>query len=139
MQSFFASSFLPRSPPRSNTATTRGYNAAASSSPKKLRCATGRNCRSPGGVMPSAMSVARRSLCSGLGTVMLVLTAGSARAEDPQVTAMSGTPLLLLSGFDLAPFGYATEEFFVSGTATSYKLDGAPTADGKWNASPADT
>jgi hypothetical protein len=42
----------------------------------------------------------------------------------------------LLSAFDLAPFGYATEEFFVSGTATSYRTD-APTEDGQWIAAPA--
>jgi hypothetical protein len=74
-----------------------------------------------------------------VSALALVLTAGSVRAEDPRVTVMPGAPLLLLSGFELTPFGYTTEEFFIAGTATSYKLDGAATADGKWNASPADT
>ena len=64
---------------------------------------------------------------------------GVAHAKDPTVVAVPGKPVLLLSAFDLAPFGYVTEEFFVSGEATSYKLNDAPTADGKWNAVPADT
>ena len=64
---------------------------------------------------------------------------GVAHAKDPKVVAVSGKPVLLLSAFDLAPFGYVTEEFFVSGEATSYKLNDAPTADGKWNAVPAET
>jgi Alpha/beta hydrolase domain len=56
-----------------------------------------------------------------------------------EVIAVPGTPTLLLSGFDLAPLGYTTDEFFVSGTASSYKLSDAPTPDGCWNAAPAGT
>ena len=52
---------------------------------------------------------------------------------------MPGPPALLLSNFDLAPPGYATNEFFVSGTASSYKLVDAPTPDGHWNAVAAET
>jgi hypothetical protein len=65
--------------------------------------------------------------------------AGRVHAEVPTVTAVAGPPVLLLSGFELAPLGYSTEEFFVSGTASSYKLAGAPTPDGHWQAAPAET
>jgi hypothetical protein len=53
--------------------------------------------------------------------------------------AVPGQPVLLLSNFDLALLGYTTSEFFVSGTASSYKLAIGPTPDGQWNAVPAAT
>ena len=68
----------------------------------------------------------------------ILLGASGARAEGPSVTPVAGKPVLLLSGFDLAPLGYSTEEFFVSGKASSYKLAGEQTPDGQWDASPAD-
>src|SRR5579862_5147013 len=80
----------------------------------------------------------RRALNVGAGALALALTVGNVRAEVT-VTPVPGAPLLRLSAFDLAPFGFSTEEFFVSGTATSYKVDGAPTADGKWTAVPVGT
>lgn len=53
--------------------------------------------------------------------------------------APPGKPLILLGAFDVGDLGYRTEEFFVSGTATSY----APTAelgpDGRWAVKPNDT
>jgi Alpha/beta hydrolase domain len=75
----------------------------------------------------------------GFGMLAILLGVGSARAEGPKVTVVPGAPVLLLSAFDLAPLGYSTEEFFVSGTASSYKLAGAPTPDGHWQAAPAET
>jgi Alpha/beta hydrolase domain len=81
----------------------------------------------------------RVGLVPGLAMWALLLGAGSVRAETPTVTAVPGPPVLLLSGFDLAPLGYSTEEFFVSGTASSYTLSGAPTQDGHWQAVPAET
>jgi hypothetical protein len=69
----------------------------------------------------------------------LLLSANSVPAESPAVTAVAGSPVLLLSGFDLAPLGYSTEEFFVSGTASSYTLAGTQTPDGQWQASSAQT
>ena len=51
----------------------------------------------------------------------------------------SGTPFLGLGAFDLGAMGYVVEEFIVSGTATSYKLNGEATSDGVWTAKPADT
>ena len=55
------------------------------------------------------------------------------------VVPVPGQPALLLSGFDLVPLGYTTEEFFVSGTASSYKLAGPQRPDGRWDAAPAET
>jgi hypothetical protein len=75
----------------------------------------------------------------GLGILATLLGIGSARAEVPTITAVPGAPVLLLSAFDLAPLGYSTQEFFVSGTASSYALAGAPTPDGRWQAAPAET
>ena len=79
------------------------------------------------------------SLIGGLGTLAILLGAAGARAEGPTVTPVPGKPVLLLSGFDLAPLGYSTEEFFISGTATSYSLAGGQTPDGHWRATVAAT
>lgn len=81
----------------------------------------------------------RGSTCLVLGLLALLATAAGAYADSPKVTAVPGRPLLLLSGFDLAPLGYTTEEFFISGTASSYKLGSAQTQEGHWDAMPADT
>jgi hypothetical protein len=79
------------------------------------------------------------SLCIGLGLWAFVMTSMNAQAEEPNVLAVPGSPTLLLSSFDLGPLGYTTNEFFVSGTASSYKLPGAQTTDGRWDAVPAGT
>ena len=50
---------------------------------------------------------------------------------------MPGKPALLLGGFDIASVGYVAEEFFISGSATSYRSAGELSADGRWSASPA--
>ncbi len=85
------------------------------------------------------MIFVRVLLCVGVGMFALSLAANGAPAEGPTVVAVPGPPALLLSSFDLAPLGYAVNEFFVSGTASSYKLTGAPTPDGRWEAAPAAT
>jgi hypothetical protein len=69
----------------------------------------------------------------------ILLAGGSVRAEVPTVTAVPGAPVLLLSGFDLAPLGLSTEEFFISGKASSYTLPGGQTSDGHWQATAAET
>jgi hypothetical protein len=61
------------------------------------------------------------------------------QAEGLTVAAVPGLPALQLSGFDLAPLGFTTEEFFISSTASSFKLSGPPTPDGRWDAVPAQT
>jgi len=45
---------------------------------------------------------------------------------------------LLLGAYDIATLGYRAEEFFVSGTASSYVPVGPLSADGKWNVVPAE-
>jgi hypothetical protein len=78
----------------------------------------------------------RRSAVTLLAATLAI---GSAYADSPAVSAVTGTPVLMLSGFDLAPLGYTTSEFFVSGTATSYKPAGTLGGDGRWDAVPAAT
>jgi len=74
-----------------------------------------------------------------LGIAATLLGAAGAQAEIPTVAAVPGTPVLLLSAFDLTPLGYSTEEFFLSGTASSYTLAGAPPQDGHWQATAGQT
>ena len=40
--------------------------------------------------------------------------------NDPAVERVSGAPNLLIGAYDVATVGYSAQEFFVSGTATSY-------------------
>jgi hypothetical protein len=47
-----------------------------------------------------------------------------------------GTPLLDSTTFDLAPFGWVEEEFFVTGTATAFASDGNLSSDGRWSVVP---
>ncbi|OJZ70352.1 hypothetical protein BRW65_20545 [Mycobacterium paraffinicum] len=49
------------------------------------------------------------------------------------VTPASGKPLLLLGAFDIGSVGYAAEEFFISGTASSYAPEGKLGPDGRWD------
>lgn len=72
----------------------------------------------------------------------LLLTFGvaeAARAATPSVRAVPGQPELMMGAYDLAPLGYGKEEYFLSGTATSYKLTGPQGIDGNWAAVPAGT
>ena len=68
----------------------------------------------------------------------LTFATGAAHAQVPSaVAAPPGKPFIIpIAGYDLAKLGYTTEEFFVSGRATSYKLAGPPPADGRWAATP---
>jgi Alpha/beta hydrolase domain len=51
----------------------------------------------------------------------------------------AGSPFFSAGAFDLKALGYVEEEYLISGTATSYKLTGEPTADGAWTAKSAET
>jgi hypothetical protein len=73
-----------------------------------------------------------------VGCLLGLLLGTHVLAQETKVNPVPGKPVLLLSGFDLAPLGYAIDEFFVSGSATSYSLAEPATADGKWNAAPAE-
>jgi alpha/beta hydrolase family protein len=79
------------------------------------------------------------ALAAILAGVALGLSAPACAAAQPTVTAVAGAPFLGLGAFDLGALGYVVEEYFLSGTATSYKLAGEPTADGAWTAQPAAT
>jgi hypothetical protein len=59
--------------------------------------------------------------------------------SDPKVSSIAGVPSFLLGAYDIATLGYRAQEFFVSGTASSYVPDGPLSADGKWNVVPADS
>jgi Alpha/beta hydrolase domain len=52
------------------------------------------------------------------------------------VTPVPGKPLLLLGAFDIGDLGYAAEEFFISGTASSYSPAGELSPDGRWTVTP---
>jgi hypothetical protein len=56
--------------------------------------------------------------------------------NPPLVTPAPGQPVLLLGGFDIRDLGYVAEEFFVSGTATSYTPTTALGPDGRWSVTP---
>ncbi len=73
----------------------------------------------------------RRYLTASFAMALFVMTA-TAGAQVTVTGPIAGTPLLDLGKFDLAALGYVTEEFFLSGTATSYKRVGQITEDGNW-------
>ncbi|OBG62753.1 MULTISPECIES: alpha/beta hydrolase domain-containing protein [unclassified Mycobacterium] len=55
------------------------------------------------------------------------------------VTPASGKALLLLGAFDIGSVGYAAEEFFISGTASSFAPNGELGPDGRWDVTPSGT
>jgi hypothetical protein len=55
---------------------------------------------------------------------------------DPLIQPVPGKPLLLLGGFAIESVGYVAEEFFVSGTASSYRPDAELRPDGQWRVTP---
>ncbi len=58
---------------------------------------------------------------------------------DPQVVPAPGKPLLLLGAFDIDSVGYVAEEFFISGTASSYTPATELTSGGRWSVKPSGT
>ena len=50
------------------------------------------------------------------------------------VTPEPGKPALLLGAFDVASLGYVAEEFFISGSASSYRSAAELGPDGRWSA-----
>jgi hypothetical protein len=55
------------------------------------------------------------------------------------VTPVPGKPHLLLGAFDIGTLGYVAEEFFVSGTASSYTPTTELGPDGRWDVTPSGT
>lgn len=58
---------------------------------------------------------------------------------DVIVTPVPGKPALLLGAFDIGELDYVAEEFFISGTATSYSSDAELGSDGRWDVMAAGT
>lgn len=55
------------------------------------------------------------------------------------LTLTPGKPALLLGAFDIADVKYVAEEFFISGTASSYSSATELGPDGQWTVTPSDT
>ena len=90
----------------------------------------------------SAGGASRRSVMAGaLAAATLAARPGQAADAGPVVSAVgasvgAGRPSLRLGAFDLAAKGYAVEEFFLTGTARSFRLNGEAATDGRWQAEP---
>jgi hypothetical protein len=62
----------------------------------------------------------------------------SPMVEPPLVDGpIAGTAFTAYASFDLAALGYLEEEYFLSGQAQAYEIDGARGSDGRWSVSPA--
>jgi Alpha/beta hydrolase domain len=59
-----------------------------------------------------------------------------AQVKAPTIRELPGRPTLMLGSFDLGQLGYQSEEFLLSGSASSYRLTQPPGTDGKWEAAP---
>jgi len=55
------------------------------------------------------------------------------------VTPVPGKPNLLLGAFDIADVGYVAQEFFISGSASSFSPVGELGSDGRWDVTPSAT
>ena len=72
----------------------------------------------------------------GAALALMLASFGSispAVAQSPAIAPVAGKPNLMLSAYDLGKLGFEVEEFFLTGTAQSFRLPGAPTADGNWS------
>ncbi len=65
--------------------------------------------------------------------------AGAGPAAPTVSGPVPGSPSLVFTSFDLAPFGYVQEEFFFGGEATAYTPETPLTEDGRWTVTPAST
>jgi hypothetical protein len=73
----------------------------------------------------------------GAALALMLASFGSispAVAQSPAIVPVAGKPNLMLSAYDIGKLGFEVEEFFLKGTAQSFRLPGAPTADGNWSA-----
>jgi hypothetical protein len=77
------------------------------------------------------METMRHCSRAGLAPALLVMTV-TASAQVAVNGPIAGAQLLDLGKFDLKALGYVTEEFFLSGKATSFKRVGQLTEDGNW-------
>jgi Alpha/beta hydrolase domain len=90
------------------------------------------------------VSVATTMPASAIGPVVLRGSAeavpASAPLPDPTVdgpvSAGNGTPAVATTSFDLASVGYEQSEYFLSGTARSYRSAQPLSSDGRWSVVP---
>lgn len=80
-----------------------------------------------------------RGAALALAIGLTAMSGSAASAAPATVAAVAGKPNLLMGAYPLAPLGYQADEFFISGTASSYRLPGPATSDGHWTASVAQT
>ncbi len=80
--------------------------------------------------MPSATAVAAQPSVPTLPRSKVPIP----KVEGP-ITGPS-SPSIIGTSFNLAKVGYQEDEYFISGTATSYRLKGAAPADGRWKVTP---
>ena len=64
---------------------------------------------------------------------------GRNAVTDPTVTHAPGEPKLLLGSYAIESLGYTDDEYFVSGSASSYVPAGEHGSDGRWDAEPSGT
>src|SRR6186713_2218894 len=116
------------------------------SGPTRARCARiGNRPTRGGGSAPKRAYRGRvhRPSTTFLAALLCMSGAASVYADVP-APAVAGpisgpeSPSIDSTRLDLASYGYVEEEFFVSGTATSYGSDAPLSADGKWTALPRD-
>jgi len=66
-------------------------------------------------------------------------TSTAARTAPTVTGPVAGSPTILSTSFDLAPFGYVQEEYLYGGAATAYTSAAPLTEDGAWTATPTST
>jgi Alpha/beta hydrolase domain len=71
--------------------------------------------------------------------VPFTVSRGDTVSDKLAVTPAPGKPALLLGAFDVASLGYVAEEFFISGTASSFRSAAELGPDGRWSVTPADS
>jgi hypothetical protein len=74
-----------------------------------------------------------------LATALLARVANAGAPAVPEITgpvAGPGAPSLSSTTFDLVPFGFVEEEFFLSGSAVRYASAAPLAADGRWSVAP---
>lgn len=84
------------------------------------------------GIISRLIGLSRKIAAAGI--LWVTALPGVASADDARVKEVPGQPNLLIGGIDLAALGYEIHEFFLPGTATSYRAEGGMTADGNWQA-----
>jgi len=70
---------------------------------------------------------------------MLCGPAVSLGAAVPTVEFAPGKYILTIGDYDIGLLGYVADEFFIKGTARSYKFSEPPSLDGEWHVAPLQT